>query len=136
MARFHLKFATYNTYMNITSSKDWPCARLSGKGHTFSIVDTDDAEKNSLAELEHHSYYKIKTHNTTHSNYEYAYSSEEGWIYCDIFSNNEKQLWKLHKNGNQVAFENVYWPGSYLGAEDGSWCSTEKRVVWWVPESA
>ena len=64
--------------MNITSSKEWPCVQLAGKCHKFSIVDTDDVEINSLEDLEHGEYYKLKTHNTTSKNHEYAYSSDQG----------------------------------------------------------
>ena len=71
--------------MNITSYQGWPCAHLAGNCHTFSIADTDDAEMNSLEDLGDGEYYKLKTHNTTRENHEYAYSSDQG-MYANLSS--------------------------------------------------
>ena len=41
-----------------------------------------------------------------------------GWIYYDVFSNNDKQKWKVHREssvGNsKIAFESVKWPDYWL----------------------
>lgn len=120
--------------MGVTESKNWPCGHIDHKwnvarGGPFTICD-QDGEANALGDLTNGQYCKIKTQYTMHSNYEWAYSSDEGWIYYDLFSSNEKQLWKLHKSGDWLAFECTKWPGWFLGTS-GSWQATEGRKVWW-----
>merc|ERR1712018_514940 len=99
--------------MAITQSKNWPCGYMACKNHKFTLEE--DGTPKTVNDLQHGRYVRIKTHYTTHPNYEYAYSSDEGWIYFDVKSENEKQLWKIHKNGAKVAFESKMWPGNYIG---------------------
>ena len=56
-----------------------------------------------------------------------------GWIYYDLFSSNEKQLWKCRINGEQASFEAIWWPGHYLGVVDG-YLSSQEKEVWWTLE--
>ena len=118
--------------MNVTTAKNWPCGQVRGKSHKFSILDSAGNPK-ELTSLKDGEFVKIKTHNTTFANYEYAYSSDKGWIYFDLFSSNEKQCWKLHKDGDKVAFENAYWPGYWIGIHD-NWMATQPFKVWWTQE--
>ena len=54
-----------------------------------------------------------------------------GWIYYDLFSFNEKQVWKARINGNTACFEAIWWPGHYLGVVDG-YLSSQEEEVWWT----
>ena len=58
-----------------------------------------------------------------------------GWIYYDLFSFNEKQVWKARIDGNKACFEAIWWPGHYLGVVDG-YLSSEEEEVWWTIEEA
>lgn len=134
MSGIYLKHSTYGKYMAVKEEKNWPCGHMASKWNKFTICDAD-GETNQLSNLVDGQMVKIKTHYTMHSNYEWAYASDAGWIYFDLFNSNEKQVWKLHKNGDKLAFENSYWPGYYLGTSD-NWLATEEGLkVWWTPEN-
>jgi len=135
--KYYLKHASTNSYMFVTEAKNWPCAKLAHKSHRFVFYEKSGKVIGSLMDLNDGDYYRVLALNTTYPNYEYVYSSDAGWIYCDQPSNDGKQIWKLHKRGDQLAFENAEWPGYYLGADDGHWCTCKHTcIVWWVPEVA
>jgi len=137
MTGVQIKHASYAKYMGVTESSflgsNWPRANMSCDPYRFSITDLDGEPNDSISDLADGQTCKIKTHWTMHPNYEFAYSSESGWIYFDLQSYNEKQVWKLHKDGDRVAFENQEWPGWYLGVED-DWLKVEETRVWWTLE--
>jgi hypothetical protein len=58
-------------------SKQWPAGTLRDAPGQMLICDQDGKRK-SLNDLKDPEYCKIKTLNTTHENYEWAYSSDAG----------------------------------------------------------
>ena len=52
-----------------------------------------------------------------------------------MFSSDTNQLWKVRKSGRKIAFENVHYPGQWLGTDNNkSWAkSTAKtKIFWWT----
>jgi len=132
MAGVHIKHVSKARYMAVKEDANWPCAFMDNKWNKFTVCD-NDGEPNAKGDLDDGQYCKIKTHYTMHTNYEWCYMTDAGWIYFDKFSNNEKQLWKVHKSGSQVCFESAEWPGYYLGTKD-EWLGSEQTKTWWLIE--
>jgi len=118
--------------------KNWPCGIMDDEGCTpgrHLFVEVDEGTPNEFGDIEHESIVKIKTASTTHPGYEIMYMADSGWIYYDLFSFNEKQVWKARIDGNKACFEAIWWPGHYLGVVDG-YLSSEEEEVWWTIEEA
>ena len=73
-----IRHAGYRKYMGVTDAKNWPCAHLFDVSFEFSITDKDGKKIDKVDDLDDEQWVKIKTHDTMHPNYEWAYAADAG----------------------------------------------------------
>jgi hypothetical protein len=130
-----LKHSERNEYMTVVNRKNWPAATL-GHSNLFHFLLCEDSRG-----------IRIKTLNTMHSGYEWAYSSEQGGIYFDLdqrigdADNGDvnKQHWSISKaapfhHGDVVTFKNKHFNNSGLCYHDGPatniYCLEQREDTW------
>lgn len=89
---------------------------------------------------------RIQTLNPHNSGYQFMYSSPTGYVWYDQLAENNKQFWKIQKegttgiggelkDGDLVFLENVEYPGSRLYEKDGKLCCGSSNHVWEIKSS-
>jgi len=120
-----------------SEAKNWPAGVLSSSAgeHTiFNMSNPAQAAVNSgdLVKLKGLVIGDCK-------DYCFMYSSKKGWIYYDLPSDNEKQLWIISKvgsasgpilAGDSVLFYNYHWRGAQLRpGPDSSWLACDDGQI-------
>lgn len=89
---------------------------------------------------------RIQTLNPHNQNYQFMYSSPTGYVWYDQLAENNKQFWKIQKegslgtggelkDGDLIFFENVEYPNSRLYEKDGKLCCGTSNHVFEVKVS-
>lgn len=118
MANTNLRNKGSNMWMgDPIEYNNWPYGALTEDPGNFVICNLAGS-KVEVKALEHEVCYKIKACKTTHKGYEYMEAGITGWIWYDQSSNCDGQKWKVSILDGDYSFENIGYPGKYLGYDD------------------
>lgn len=138
--RIRIKHLEKNEFITVTERSNWPAATL-GYASNYLFVLCKDSRGT-----------RIKTLNSTHPGYVWAYSSTGGGVYFDwnrelgrsYLRNENIQRWIVSKDeplydGDVVSFKNKHYHDSFMchhvGPETNVYC-LERREDRWVLETA
>lgn len=133
--RIRIKHSEQNEYLTVTQRKNWPAATL-GYASNYLFVLCKDSRGT-----------RIKTLNSTHPGYVWAYSSSAGGIYFDWHrqigyskdGNVDVQHWIPSKDeplydGDVVSFKNKYYYDSFMchhyGPATNVYCLARREDRW------